>query len=232
MSRLIKEKMVERYQTRFRDVADVAVVSTQGVDVLKVTALRRSLRAKGIRAMVVQNRICRRALAETGLAPLGQLLHGPSTVVWGGSNIVDLAKALTAETKAVAKMEIRGGVTSGQVLSKEDMVALSKMPSREELLGMAIGKALGAAGRVVSQIRSAGGRVVAQVREVEKKATPAEAAPAAVEAAPAAAEAAPAVAEAAPAAEAKPSEAAAEPASAAEAKPSEAAPPAGEAPKA
>jgi ribosomal protein L10 len=172
--------------------------------------------------MVVQNRICRRALAETGLAPLGQLLHGPSTVVWGGSNIVDLAKALTAEDKAVVKMEIRGGVTSGQVLSKEDIEALSKLPSREELLGMAIGKALGAAGRVVSQIRSAGGRVVAQVREVEKKATPAEAAPAAVEAAPAAAEAA-------PAAEAKPPEAAPP---AAEAKPPEAAPPAGEAPKA
>jgi large subunit ribosomal protein L10 len=185
MSRLIKEKMVERYQARFRDVADVAVVTTQGVDVQRMTALRGSLRAKGIRAMTVQNRICRRALAETGLAPLAGLLRGPSTLVWGAPTIVDLAKALTAEAKTAPKMQIRGGVSGGQVLTDKDMEALSRMPGREELIGRVVAIALGAAGRVAGQIRAMGGRLVSQIREVEKKAPPPAEPAAAVEAAPA-----------------------------------------------
>lgn len=201
MSRFIKEKIVEKYEAKFQGVSDVAVVSTKSVDVLRMTAFRGVLRTKGIRAMTVQNRLGKRALEAAGLTGIGALLKGPSTLIWGGDGIVDIAKALTAEAKNVAKMEIRGGVSGGQLLSKADIETLSKMPSREELIGMAVGKAMGAGSRVASQILAMGGQLVAQVREVEKKAPPVEAAPVA-EAAPAA-EAAP-VAEAAPAAEAPP----------------------------
>ena len=203
MSRLIKEKMVERYQSRFRDVTDVAVVSTQGVDVLKMTALRSTLRAKGIRAMVVHNRIGRRALAEVGLEGLKDLLHGPSTLVWGGESIVDIAKALAAQAKTLAALKIRGGVSAGQVLTDKDFEVLSQLPGRLELIGRAVAVAMGAGARVAAQIKAPGGRIVSQVREYEKKASAAEAA--AAEAAPpdaaAAAPAAPA-SEAAPATEA------------------------------
>jgi large subunit ribosomal protein L10 len=186
MSRFIKEKMVERYQTRFRGVQDVAVVSTQGVGVLQMTALRSSLRAHGMRAMVVHNRIGKRALADIGMAGLKDLLRGPSTLIWGADNVIDLAKALTAEAKKLPKMKIRGGLSAGQVLSEKDIEALSKMPSREELMGRVVATAMGAAGRVVSQILRAGGALVSQIREHQEKAPadPVAAAPAA-EAAPA-----------------------------------------------
>jgi large subunit ribosomal protein L10 len=214
MSRLIKEKMVERYQSRFRDVTDVAVVSTQGVDVLKMTALRSTLRAKGIRAMVVHNRIGRRALAGVGLEGLKDLLHGPSTLVWGGESIVDIAKVLAAQARTLAALKIRGGVSGGQVLTGKDFEALSQLPGRLELIGRAVALAIGAGARVAAQIKAPGGRIVSQVREYEKKASAAEAA---------AAEAAP------------PDEAAAAPvpeAAAAPAAPASEAAPATEAPKA
>ncbi|MCX5655747.1 MAG: 50S ribosomal protein L10 [Planctomycetota bacterium] len=172
MSRFIKEKMIERYQTRFRDVQDVAVISTQGVDVLQMTALRTALRAHGMRAMVVHNRIGKRALADIGLAGLNDLLRGPSTLVWGGDSVVDLAKALTAAAKKLPVMKIRGGLSAGQVLSDKDIEVLSKLPSREELMGRVVGIAMGAAGRVAGQIRAAGGLLVSQIREYEKKAPP------------------------------------------------------------
>jgi large subunit ribosomal protein L10 len=184
MSRFIKEKMVEKYQTRFRDVADVAVVSTQGVDVLQLTRLRGALRTKGIRAMTVQNRICRRALEATPLSAIGTLLRGPSTVVWGSDGIVGIAKALAAEAKTAAKMEIRGGVTAGQVLSKADLDVLAKMPGREELLGRVAGQAMSPASRVAAMLTASAAGVVSQIREVEKKAPPEPAAAPAGEAAP------------------------------------------------
>jgi len=176
MSRFIKEKIVEQYQTRFAGVEDVAVIATQGVDVQRLTRLRRSLRAKGIRAMQVRNRLCGRALSATRLAPLNDLLRGPSTVVWGGESIVDLAKALKEEARTLATMEIRGGVSDGLALTREQMEALATLPSREELIGMAVGRAIGQASRVAALALAAGGRVAAQVREIEKNKKPADAA--------------------------------------------------------
>ncbi|MBM4017536.1 MAG: 50S ribosomal protein L10 [Planctomycetes bacterium] len=199
MSRLLKEKMVERYQARFRGVTDVAVVSTQGVGVQRMTALRGALRAKGLRAMVVHNRIGRRALAGAGLEGLKDLLRGPSTLIWGGESIVDIAKALAAEQKTAAAMKIRGGIAAGQVLSDKDMETLSKMPGREELIGRVAALAMSPASRVAAQVRAPGGRIVSQVREYEKKTAAAEAAQAAAAPGPAgAAEAGPAAPEAPP----------------------------------
>ncbi|MBE3132156.1 MAG: 50S ribosomal protein L10, partial [Acidobacteria bacterium] len=134
MSRLIKEKIVEQYTQTFRGVSDVAVVKAEGVGVKDMTTFRRTLRAHGIRAMRVQNRLSKRAFAAAGLAGIDTLLVGPSTLIWGGG-IVEIAKVLAEEGKTFKALEIRGGVTDGQVLSKDDVDALAKLPSREALIG-------------------------------------------------------------------------------------------------
>jgi len=170
MSRPIKEKIVKQYAARFDGVSDAIVVSTQGIDVRRMTALRRSLRSKGIRAVVVHNRLCRVALKSTGLEAAGSLLRGPSTLTWGGRTIVDVAKALSDEARTLTELQVRGGVSAGKVLSKEDVEALARMPSREELLGGIIARVLGQGGRVAALVTAMGGRLAAQVREVEKRA--------------------------------------------------------------
>jgi len=176
MSRAIKERIVKQYAARFSGVADVAVVSTQGIDVLRMTALRRNLRSKGVRALVVQNRLCKVALKGAGLEAATDLLRGPTTLVWGGDTIVDLAKVLTAEARSVKELQIRGGVSGGKRLSKEDIETLSKMPGRLELLAMVAGTFLGPARRVAAQIMAPARGLAAQIREIEKKAPPVEAA--------------------------------------------------------
>jgi len=169
MSRLIKEKIVEQYAQTFRGVSDVAVVKAEGVGVKDMTTFRRTLRARGIRAMRVQNRLGKRAFAAAGLAGIDSLLVGPSTLIWGGG-IVEIAKVLAEEGKTLKELEVRGGVSAGQVLSKDDVDALAKLPSREELIGMVVGRAMGQGGRIVAALRAPGGRIVSQVREIVKAA--------------------------------------------------------------
>jgi large subunit ribosomal protein L10 len=178
MSRLIKEKIVEQYQAAFQGVGEVAVIDAQGVNVEDMTALRASLRTKGLRAKRLQNRLGKLALEAAGLKGIGALLHGPSTLVWGGDGIVTLARTLTDEAKTLPALGIRGGYADGQVLSKDDFEALSKLPSREQLIGMVIGRATGQAARVAALATAPGGGLVAQIREIEKKAGGGEEAPA------------------------------------------------------
>jgi len=181
MSRYVKEKIVAEYADRFGGVTDVAVVTAEGIDANRMVALRQTLRRRGIQAMRVQNRLVRLAIGDGALAGLETLFDGPTTLVWGGESIVDLAKVLTDEAKQTSELQIRGGVSGGQVLSKDQMEVLSKLPSREELIGQVLARAIGQAGRVIALALAGGGRLLAQIREIAKKGTaePAEETPAA-----------------------------------------------------
>ena len=194
MSRYIKEKIVAEYADRFGGVTDVAVVTAEGLSANRMVALRRTLRERGIRAMRVQNRLVRLAIGDGALAGLETLFDGPTTLVWGGEGIVDLAKVLTDEARQIEQLQIRGGVSGGQVLSKDQMEVLSRLPSREELIGQVVARAIGQAGRVIALAMAGGGRLLAQIREIEKKG-PAEPTAEAAAEAPAAGEAEPAEAQ-------------------------------------
>jgi len=178
MSRFIKEMMAERYAWRLREVSDLAVVSTKGVNVGRMVAFRRTLRERGIRAMVVQNRLCRRVLGSAGLETAATLLAGPSTLVWGGESIVEIARTLVEQAKDLAGMEICGGFADGRIFSSAEIEALSRLPSREELIGQVVGRAVGQAARVAALATAPAGRVLSQIREYEKIAPASEAAPA------------------------------------------------------
>jgi len=192
MSRYIKERVVEQYAERFREVSDVAAVNTEGIDANQMVVLRATLRERGLKAMRVQNRLCRRAIQDGPLAGADTLLDGPTTLVWGADSIVDIAKALAEEAKALSALEIRGGFSDGAVLSREQIEDLSKLPGRAELIGQVIAKALGQAARLVSLALAPASGLLAQIREIGKNGaqeapaeTPAEEPPAPVEAEPA-----------------------------------------------
>ncbi|MEA3367303.1 MAG: 50S ribosomal protein L10 [Planctomycetota bacterium] len=185
MSRYIKERVVEQYAERFREVSDVAAVNTEGIDANQVVVLRAMLRERGLEAMRIQNRLCRRAIQDGPLAGADTLLDGPTTLVWGADSIVDIAKALAEEAKSLSALEIRGGFSAGAVLSREQIEDLSKLPGREELIGQVIAKALGQVGRIISLATGVASGLLSQIREIGKNAAeeapaepPAEEAPA------------------------------------------------------
>jgi large subunit ribosomal protein L10 len=183
----MKEMIVAEYEKRFRDVSEMAVVGTSGIDVGRMTVLRNTLRAKGIQAMMVKNRLCRRALGTLGLEGATALLRGPSALVWGGSGLVEIAKTIVQEAKTLTELQIRGGYSAGQVLSGAELDALAKLPGREELIAQVIGKVLGQAGRVVALATAPAGRLLGQVRELRERAEAEAPAAASGPAAPAAA---------------------------------------------
>jgi large subunit ribosomal protein L10 len=169
MSRYIKERIVEEYAERFREVADVAAVNTEGIDANQMVTLRATLRERGLDAMRVQNRLCRLAVREGPLAGAETLFDGPTTLVWGAEGIVDIAKTLQEQAKELPALEIRGGFSQGAVLTSEQIEDLSKLPGREELIGQLVARATGQASRVVSLATAPASALLAQIREVEKR---------------------------------------------------------------
>jgi large subunit ribosomal protein L10 len=178
MSKLVKKMVSDDLRKTFAGVRDLVVVSVNGIDGIQNNTMRLALRQKNIRIHVLKNSLAKRVFDELPLAPATQYMEGPSAVVWGGPSIVELTKEITAWVAKVNKLQIRGAVTAGQALSPEQVVALSKLPSREELISRVVMLATSPARRVSSLISSPAARLASQLKtKAEPEGAAAEPAP-------------------------------------------------------
>lgn len=164
MSKLVKKMMQDDLRGSLQGVTDLLVVSVNGLNGLQSNTMRLALRQKNIRVQVVKNSLAKRVLDDVGLTQAAQFLDGPSAVAWGGPTIVDLAKEITEWVGKLKKLQIKGGSTSGQPLTPEQVTALSKLPSREQLIARVVMLALSPASRVAGLITAPAGRIVGQVK--------------------------------------------------------------------
>jgi large subunit ribosomal protein L10 len=164
MSKQVKKLLMDDMRKSFDGVRDVLVISVNGVDGIQNNQMRQALRQKNIRVQVVKNSLTKRLFGEMGLGPAAQFLEGPSAVAWGGQTIVDLAKEITDWSAKIKKLEIKGGATSGLPLTAAQVTALSKLPSREELVARVVMLALSPARRVASLLASPAGRIASQLK--------------------------------------------------------------------
>lgn len=164
MSKQVKKLLSDDLREAFTGVSDVLVVSVNGVDGIQNNTMRLALRQKNIRLQVVKNSLAKRVFTELGLTPVSKYLEGPSAVAWGGPSIVELAKEITAWAGKANKLEIKGGTASGQALTPQQVLALSKLPPREELIGRVVSLALSPARRLAGLINAPAGRLAGQLK--------------------------------------------------------------------
>lgn len=180
MSKYVKELMTDTLKERLKGVNDAFLVSVAGMNAGPNHRLRMQLRAKKMHLMVIKNSLGRLAAKGTPLAAAFENIEGPAALVWGGEDVVALAKEITkfAEDKEFQPFVARGGVLDGQVLTAEEVKLVSKWPSREEQLSILAGQILSPGANLVSQLTSAGGALASQIKqqgeEDEAESAPAE----------------------------------------------------------
>ncbi len=166
MSQYLKELITDELKSRFDGVSDALLVNVIGMEVNSNVELRKTLREKNIKLMVVKNSLARRATEGTALAPAFEGAEGTIAVVWGGEDVVSLAKEVVrlAENKKYEPFAPKGGVMDGAPLSATDVKAVSKWPSRSEQLSLLVGQILSPGANLVAQILGPGGKLASQVK--------------------------------------------------------------------
>ncbi len=116
--------------------------------------------------MVVKNSLVRRATEGSVLAPAFEGAGGTIAVVWGGEDVVSLAKEVIrlANNKKYEPFAPKGGVTDGAPLSVDDVKAMSKWPSRSEQLSLLVGQILSPGANLAAQILGPGGKLTSQIK--------------------------------------------------------------------
>jgi large subunit ribosomal protein L10 len=174
MSKPVKDLITRDYQESYRDVDSACVISVVGLDAVSTNRLRGELLAKNVRLRVVKNSLARRAFADSPLAPLGDALEGPCSLVTADESAIDIAKLLVECKKKYPQIELKRGILDGDP-ELLDVEQLAKMKSRLELLGE-LAMLLTSPGRAIAGCLSGpGGRIAGCLKAMVEKEGAAEA---------------------------------------------------------
>ena len=147
MNRIEKAELIETLKTSFGAATSVVVTHQTGMTVAESSELRQKMREAGATYKVTKNRVTKLALQGTQFEGLAEFFSGP-TAVSTSADATAAAKTIFEFTKTSEKVSIVGGGLDGKTLSKEEVIALAKLPSLNELRGKIVGILQAPAGKV------------------------------------------------------------------------------------
>jgi large subunit ribosomal protein L10 len=133
-----KARVIEELAEKLRGGTAV-LVNYQGMDVAQSTQLRARSREAGVEFVVAKNTLTRRAADEAGVEDLSEYLVGPTALAFSEDPVAS-AKLMAEFAGQVESFSLKGGLLEGgRVLDEAGVVALSRLPGREQLLAQVVG---------------------------------------------------------------------------------------------
>ena len=142
MNREQKAAAIEEVAGQIQESEAVFAVDYRGISVPQAAELRTRLTEAGARFRVVKNTLTERAVDQTGVAGLKEVLEGPTAftfVLADGGDVALAAKALATFRREHDVLAFKGGVMNGDPLTVDQLEALSKLPAREVLHQQLVG---------------------------------------------------------------------------------------------
>ncbi|MCC1494991.1 50S ribosomal protein L10 [Cognatishimia sp. F0-27] len=169
MDRAQKEKVVEELGQIFESSGVVVVSRYEGLTVAEMQDLRGRARAAEASVRVAKNRLAKIALKDSPCESIGGLLEG-MTVLTYSEDPVAAAKVVEDFAKENKKFEILGGNMGGTALDRAGVEAVSKMPSREELIASIVGCIGAPASNIAGAIGAPASNIASILSTIEEKA--------------------------------------------------------------
>jgi large subunit ribosomal protein L10 len=128
-----KERLVAELKKKLDGAKALYYTDFTGLNVKRMTELRRRLRKANVEYVVLKNTLALRAVKEAGF--LTTPLKGQTGLVIAKKDAVTAAKVLADFAKENdARPAVKGGLLEGKELNVEQVKKLASMPSREQML--------------------------------------------------------------------------------------------------
>jgi len=136
-----KQQLVADLNELLSDAKMTVFAKYQGLTVKEMQELRAAARENNVKIKIVKNRLVRVAMKEIAVykdtdtnALEGQLLYAVSN-----EDEVAPAQVLAKFAKDHAALELKGAFSGeGATLNESDVIELSKLPSKEQLIGQVV----------------------------------------------------------------------------------------------
>jgi large subunit ribosomal protein L10 len=135
-----KIELVKGLTEKIKVAKSSIFVDFKGLKVKDATELKKELRAAGVEYVVVRKTLLDIALKNAGVENMSiQSMVGQVAISMSNVDEVAAAKIIDKFAKTNENVKLLGGVLGTQVMSQEEVVALAKIPSKEQLLGQLVG---------------------------------------------------------------------------------------------
>ncbi len=139
MDRNEKTAMVSELNETFSKAKFAVVTDYRGLKVTELEKLRSSLREQNAQIRIAKNTLLRLAVKGTQYEGLSDYFTGTTAITVSFEDPVGSAKALTEFAKEYEALEIRSAGLDGSILNADDVLALSKLPGKDQLRAMLLG---------------------------------------------------------------------------------------------
>ena len=134
-----KELITKELVEKLKEAKAVVFSDFKGMTMKDLVALRKELRAESISLKVVKKTLIDIALKEAGIVASVKDMEGQIAIAVSPKDEIMAAKVISNFAKTNSNLKVTGGVLSGAMLTAEEVVALSKLPSKQELLAKFVG---------------------------------------------------------------------------------------------
>jgi large subunit ribosomal protein L10 len=135
LNREEKASVVQELNDKIAKAKIAIITDYRGLTVNKMQDLRRQLKQSNAEIKVAKNTLLSRAVEGTPFALIQEHLQGTTALTVSYDDPVASAKIITDFAKDNPQLEVKAAALEGKGLTAADLVALSKLPSKEILLG-------------------------------------------------------------------------------------------------
>lgn len=139
MNRDEKAAVIDQVAEQIQESQAIFAVDYRGITVAQAAALRASLREADASLRVVKNTLTERAADKAGAEDLKAFLDGPTAFTFVKGDAALAAKALATFRKEHDLLDFKGGRMDGGTVSADEILAISRLPSRDALHGQLVG---------------------------------------------------------------------------------------------
>jgi large subunit ribosomal protein L10 len=139
MNREQKSAAIAEIAEQIEQAEAVFAVDFRGISVPQAADVRTRLRDADASFRVVKNTLTERAADQVGADALKPLLEGPTALTFVRGDAALAAKAIATFNRETQLLSFKGGLLDGDALDAEQIIAISRLPTRDVLYGQLVG---------------------------------------------------------------------------------------------
>ncbi|MCE3039721.1 50S ribosomal protein L10 [Helicobacter anatolicus] len=134
MTRQEKQALVENLSSEFKNANSLIVCDYKGLSVSKLEMLRKAARSSDAKVQVIKNTLAKIAFKNAGYPDFA--INDTNIFVWSNDQI-SLSKFVVKFSEENKDLfSVKMGCFDGEIVNSDHIVSVSKLPSRDELIGM------------------------------------------------------------------------------------------------
>ena len=165
-----KEAIVKDMTEKFSNASSIFLADFTGIDVNTLVDLRKKFYADNVDYKVVKNTLAKRSLAEAGIEGLDDYLKGVNGYMISYDDPTVPIKIVDKLKKELeGKFEVKAAYFDGEVVHTDQVAALAKLPSKQELLSTLVSMLQSPMRDVVGVLSANMRNVVGALKALEEK---------------------------------------------------------------